>query len=93
MADSIISFRIADKVKQKLDTLSLVTSRDASSLAEEALNDYLARQDWRMAAIDETVSVADEGNFISDKAMTKWLESWGSADELPPPGVDVFKRG
>lgn len=27
----------------------------------------------------------DAGKFISNEAVTRWLKSWGTDDELPPP--------
>jgi predicted transcriptional regulator len=27
----------------------------------------------------------DAGQFISNEAMTRWLRSWGTPNELPPP--------
>ncbi|MDO9078357.1 MAG: CopG family transcriptional regulator [Brevundimonas sp.] len=27
----------------------------------------------------------DAGRFITHEAVVRWLKSWGTADELPPP--------
>jgi predicted transcriptional regulator len=39
------------------------------------------------AATREGEADLDAGRTISHEAMTKWLLSWGTPDELPPPQV------
>jgi RHH-type transcriptional regulator, rel operon repressor / antitoxin RelB len=91
LANNTVSFDIPDPMKRKLDQLSRTTKRDPSVLAREALADYLLRQDEQAAAIDEAVRAADDGQFVSNEAMSEWLESWGRANEKPVPGIDVVK--
>lgn len=91
MADTIISLRIPDPLMRKLDALSRVTHRDPAALAEEALADYIVRQDVRAAAIDQAAAAADDGVFVSHEKMSEWLNSWGDDDELAPPEPDVVK--
>lgn len=76
---------------RKLDQLSRTMKRDPSSLAREALTEYLLRQDIQAAAIDQAVLAADGGEFVSDEAMTEWLESWGGSEEKSAPKVDIVK--
>ncbi len=92
MTQNVISLRIPDTVKDRLDKLAGSTRRSRSFLAAEALNEYLERHEWQIAAIDEAVREADKGVFVSNQAVTEWLESWGSANELPAPLPDVFKK-
>lgn len=33
---------------------------------------------------------AEKGIFISEEATTRWVESWGTDNELPPPEPDIF---
>jgi hypothetical protein len=35
--------------------------------------------------------VLSEEEFISHAAMSKWLESWGTDEELSPPAADIFR--
>ena len=44
----------------------------------------------KLDAIREALAEADKGVFISAEAMHRWIESWGTPDELPPPEPDVF---
>jgi len=91
LASNTVSFDIPDPMKRKLDQLSRMTKRDASTLVREALADYLQRQDEQAAVIDEALRSADDGQFVSHDAMSEWLESWGSAEEKLPPKIDVVK--
>lgn len=36
-------------------------------------------------ALDEAEADIAAGRVISHEAMTRWLLSWGTANELPPP--------
>jgi predicted transcriptional regulator len=39
------------------------------------------------AADAEALADLDAGRTVSHAAVKRWLESWGAADELPPPRV------
>jgi predicted transcriptional regulator len=39
------------------------------------------------AADAEALADLDAGRTISHAAVKRWLLSWGTAEELPPPGV------
>ncbi len=92
MSQNIISLRIPDAMKDRLDRLSVSTRRSRSFLAAEALTEYLERHEWQIGAIDEAVLEADRGVFTSHDLVTEWLKSWGGANELPAPKADVFKQ-
>lgn len=38
-----------------------------------------------LAAVDEGLAEADAGKGISYEKVRRWLLSWGSEKELPPP--------
>ena len=33
----------------------------------------------------EAIADLDAGRFVSHEAVVRWLKSWGTPDELPPP--------
>jgi len=39
------------------------------------------------AADAEAEADFEAGRVISHEAVMRWIKSWGSPDELPPPGV------
>ncbi len=92
MPQNVISLRIPDTVKDRLDRLADSTKRSRSFLASEALNEYLERHEWQIATIDDAVKEADKGVFVSQEAVSDWLASWGTQNELPVPKPDVFKN-
>ena len=42
------------------------------------------------AAIKAAVAEADKGVFVSSEAVDRWMESWGTDNELPIPEPDIF---
>ena len=91
MPQNVISLRISENSKNRLDQLASSTKRSKSFLAAEALDEYLERNEWQIVAIDEAVLAADKGVFISNEAVTEWLKSWGTANELPVPSPNIFR--
>ncbi|MBO9099700.1 MULTISPECIES: CopG family ribbon-helix-helix protein [unclassified Rhizobium] len=85
MADNKLFVDLSDDTKQRLDRLSKATDRSATSITAEALELYLAQQEWQISAVDEAVRRADRGGFVSHEAITSWLGSWGTSGELPAP--------
>lgn len=39
----------------------------------------------KRAAIREGIAAADAGRLVPHEEMRRWLLSWGTEDELPPP--------
>jgi hypothetical protein len=70
-------------------------NREASDtpFADRSQHDYASF--WRRSRaerrlMDERIAEADKGIFISAEAMHRWVESWGTENELPPPEPDIF---
>jgi predicted transcriptional regulator len=51
---------------------------------------YLEHSEAERALLEARIAEADKGIFISSEAMHRWMESWGTENELPPPEPDVF---
>lgn len=92
MTENVLSLRISASMKDRLDRLATSSRRSRSFLAAEALAEYLDRNEWQIAAIDEAVRKADEGVFVSHEAVTHWLSGWGSGGDAAPPTPDIDKR-
>lgn len=59
----------------------------AASLSDESQS-VLARHvmdEAKRLAILEGLADADAGRLVDGEAVTKWLQSWGTGDEFPPP--------
>ncbi|MBL8581994.1 MAG: hypothetical protein JNL61_07195 [Rhizobiaceae bacterium] len=65
------------------------------SFADGADSDYasfLRRSPAERRLLKQRIAEADKGVFISGEAMHRWIESWGTENELPPPKLDVFLK-
>ena len=47
------------------------------------------RERAKCAAIKAALEQADKAKFISAEAVNRWLDSWGTENELPPPKPDI----
>ena len=92
MAQNVISIRVSDDLRDRLDSLASATRRPRSFLAQEAIAEYLDRHAWQVAAIDEAVAAADSGRVVEHNAVAEWLESWGSESELAAPRAKARER-
>lgn len=90
-ANSTFSVRLSPETKLELEEYAKSTQRSSAFIVKEAVEMHLAERRAYLAAIKEAIDEADgSGEFISWEATSKWLHSWGTPDELPPPEPDIF---
>ena len=82
--------RLDQEVRDELEEEARRQHLAADQLANEAIKAYLDNQALKRKAIRAAIVEADKGAFISSEAMHRWIESWGTENELPPPEPDVF---
>ncbi len=70
MESAVITLRINNETKDKLDKLASATHRSKSFLAAEAINRYLEIEAWQIAEIEQAMIEADKGDFASDDQVT-----------------------
>lgn len=81
-----MTVRIPPEVSEKLDALARDTNRTKAYLAGEAIVDFVARNAWQVAHVKEALEEAKSGNpGIPHDEMERWMDSWDTNDELPPP--------
>jgi RHH-type rel operon transcriptional repressor/antitoxin RelB len=86
MTDSTtLTVRLTPEVKQRLESVAQRVRRSESLLAAEAIEEFLAVQEWQLAAIEEGIAAAERGELIPHEDVRAWVESWGSGHELPRP--------
>ena len=66
METSVLTLRLNNETKDKLDKLANATQRSKSFLAAEAINRYLEIEAWQIAEIEQAVIEAEQGDFASD---------------------------
>lgn len=88
---STFSVRLSPETRQELEEYAKSTQRSSAFIVKEAVEAHLAERRAYLTAIQEAVEEADDsGEFISWEATSKWMRSWGTANELPQPEPDIF---
>ena len=83
-------------VKREITASNLeIEQAGGPSFADGPHRDYasfLRGSEAERRLLKERIAEADKGVFISADAMHRWIESWGTENELPPPEPDVFLK-
>ena len=81
-----IAVRTSPETKEQLEALAEDMGRSTSNLAHEAIATYIRENAWQVEAIGRAVAKADAGGpFVPLEDVKRWVESWGTDNELPPP--------
>lgn len=80
-----VSVRLEESLNQEVAAIAAALDRPKSWVIEQAVKDFVATQQWQLAAIDEGIKAADEGRVAAHEDVAAWVESWGRPDELPMP--------
>jgi len=89
MSESQLSLKVTVS-KERIDQAARWNNVSAHELAQRAIDSYLDMQEAERLILEERIAEADKGVFISGDAMLRWVKSWGTENELPPPEPDVF---
>lgn len=76
MASSVLTLRIDEKLRKKLDKLAEATQRSRAYLAAEAIREYVAVNEWQVAEIRKAVAAADAGDFATDEEVQRTFAKW-----------------
>ncbi|WP_133170107.1 hypothetical protein [Kumtagia ephedrae] len=90
MGEVPLSLHVDADVREKLEAEANLQQTSAEDVAELAIKRYLEIREHEREILRERIAEADKGVFISGEAMHRWIESWGTENELPPPEPDVF---
>jgi predicted transcriptional regulator len=74
MESSVLTLRVSNKTKTKLNKLAEATQRSKSYLAAEAIERYLEVEAWQIKEIQQAIKEANIGDFVRDdefKEITK----------------------
>jgi predicted transcriptional regulator len=72
---------------ERLDALASRTTWDISRYVSEALMGYIPVQERELAVTEAAIAELDAGGpTYSHEEVRAWVESWGTPNELPPPG-------
>lgn len=91
MGSTPFSIRIDETLKARLEQVAVAEERSLSYVAQKAIADFLDERDFKKQEIARAYAEAEQGAFVSDDAVTAWVDSWGMADELPRPAADILQ--
>jgi len=90
MGDSSLAVRLDIDTAESLRREAERQHIEPDEVAGRAIKAYLDYQEREREVLRERIAEADRGVFISGDAMHRWIESWDTENELPPPEPDVF---
>lgn len=73
---TLVSVRLSEPVAERLENLAHATNRSKSFLAAQAIEEFLALQEWQVAAIKEGINAADRGELVSHDEAVAELSRW-----------------
>ncbi|MGA1802523.1 CopG family ribbon-helix-helix protein [Rhizobium sp. HT1-10] len=71
--------RVSDETVSKLDQIAEKLDRSRSYMAAQAIEDYVAREEWQLAEIEAGLAEADRGEFASDQDVAKIVGKYVSS--------------
>ena len=72
----VMTIRVDNKTKQRLEKLAEATARTKSFLVAEAIRSYLDFNEWQIKEIRAGVREADSGEFASDTEVEAVFTKW-----------------
>ncbi|HUX31897.1 MAG TPA: ribbon-helix-helix domain-containing protein [Thiobacillus sp.] len=76
MATTVLTLRVREETKAKLDKLTQATHRSKSFLAEEAIARYIDLEAWQIGEIGQAIQEADHGDFASPSDLSDLLKEY-----------------
>jgi predicted transcriptional regulator len=80
-----VSVRLSPDLNDRVGAIATALDRPKSWVIEQAVQDFVAVQEWQLAAIDEGIKAAEAGRVIAHDDVVAWVQSWDRSDELPMP--------
>jgi predicted transcriptional regulator len=87
MRKETISVRLDRETLDRLSALAEATGRKRGALMSHAIEKYIEREWWQVAAIQEALDTLEAGTapLTDHKDVAAWLQSWGSEHERNRP--------
>ncbi|AEF43180.1 CopG family transcriptional regulator [Serratia plymuthica] len=77
---SVMSVRLPEDLSEQLEALAKATGRTKSFLAGQAIRDFINREAWQIAEIQQAITEADKGDFAADDEMEARFKRMGVSD-------------
>ena len=89
---AMTSVRMPEDLMVRLEAASEKLRRSKGWVINEALNEYLNKEEARARLLEETrqaLSQVEAGQVVDGDAVLEWIESWGTSNEKTPPAEDL----
>jgi predicted transcriptional regulator len=87
-----MGIKLDDDTRARLKALGVARHRSPHWLMREAIREYLDKEEQLERRNVEADAAWDEykrtGSFVSDEAMSAWLDTWGSDQEGACPPLE-----
>ena len=71
-----LTIQLSSDLKTRLEQVAQATARSAAWLATEALETYIALQEWQIQEIKAGLREADAGDFASESEVKSVISKW-----------------
>ena len=78
---ALVSLRIDESLAGRLEQLAHATNRTKSFIASQAIEEYLAIQEWQVQAIQQGIDDVERGELVEYDAVVAELTKWGGNRE------------
>jgi predicted transcriptional regulator len=85
MAKTTLSFRTEEDFRDRLDQLAKSRRRDRSYLINEAVEHYLAFQDWQDAQTKAGLEDVEQGRTVPHAQAVAWIRALDTDESAPLP--------
>ena len=88
---TVTTVRLQADVESGLEAVASRLQRSKNWLINQAIREYVARQEAEQARWQETLGAMEsvaQGRVVAGDDVHAWLRSWGQADEVPPPDIE-----
>ena len=79
------TIRLTPELDKQVGKIAEAMDRPKSWVIEQAVKDFVAVQEWHLAAIEEGLRDGDAGRVVPHDDVAAWMRTWGKPDELPAP--------
>ena len=87
---SVTTVRLKPEIEKDLEGLAESMQRSKSWIINQALREFIERQQHERERWEQTVAAMDsvvKGRVVSGKSVHDWLKGWGCEGESDPPSA------
>ena len=78
-------------LREALEREARIEGLPPAQLAALAVRSMVETREAKRAAIEAALAEAEEGRFISEDAMNRWMDGWGEGEDAPLPEPDIIE--